>query len=95
MKISPSSYPKKIEGQDSKTRDLGDEILAYDRVRGKVHVLNGTARRIYTLCDGSQTVGEIADQLTRQYDVDADTALSDLIATIERLVQLGLVEILP
>ena len=95
VKIVPESRPKKIEALECQTRDLGDEILAYDRERGKVHVLNTTARQIYELCDGSRTVGEIAKQMASKYEIDAEKARCDVLATIERLVQLSLIEVVP
>lgn len=74
-------------------RDLDDELLFYDGSGDQVHVLNGTARDIYMLCDGSRTAGQIADQLCQEYDVDRDTAAADVRATVDRLAALGIVEL--
>ena len=92
MKIEASFRPTRASGARGQTHDLGDELLAYDRELGQVHVLNRTAREIYSLCDGTRTAEEMAGVIARQYDVDAETSLRDLLATLERLVQLGLID---
>lgn len=92
MKIEASFRPTRASGTRSKTRDLGDEMLAYDRDQGQVHVLNRTAREIYSMCDGTRTAEEMAEAIALEYDVDAETSLSDLLSTLERLIQLGLVD---
>lgn len=92
MKIEPGFRPKRSDPGELSMRDLGDEFLAYDRAHQRVHVLNSTAREILALCDGTSTVEEIAVSLVDTYGIDLDTAMKDLTATIERLVQLGLVE---
>lgn len=73
-------------------RDLGDEYLFYDGAADRVHILNGTARRILLLCDGHRTLAEISDIVAREYTVDRPTALADARETVERLIELGLLE---
>ena len=73
-------------------RDLGDEYIFYDPQGHKLHVLNGTAREIYLLCDGKNTIEEIAAALAKRYEVDRDTVLQDTREALERLLELGLVE---
>ncbi len=73
-------------------RDLGDEILIYDRRGDRVHLLNATAREIYLLCDGSRGIGDIARALRERYrDVDPEQIDKDVRETIARLADLGLV----
>ena len=95
MVLDLKTCPVRSADEDGNTRDLGDELLAYDRANGRVHVLNATAREIHLLCDGSRTLEEIAGELVDIYGIDVETALRDLTATIERFVKLGLVEIRP
>jgi hypothetical protein len=73
-------------------RDLGDEYLFYDPDADRVHILNGTARAIYLLCDGERGLDEIALSIAERYEVDRDTAIRDCAETIERLKELGLVD---
>ena len=70
--------------------DLGDEYLFYDRQQDRVHVLNGTAREIYLLCDGTRSAEEVADVLAQRYAIDVHRALDDTTETIQRLCDLGL-----
>ena len=72
------------------SRDLGDEYLFYDRKGDRIHVLNGTARDIYLLCDGKKTSNEIAEAISDKYEVDPETARTDVQRTIQDLVRLGL-----
>jgi PqqD family protein of HPr-rel-A system len=72
--------------------DLGDEFLFYDREQDRVHVLNGTAREIFLLCDGNRSEEEIARAIAERYQVDVEVALRDARDTIERLVELGLLQ---
>jgi len=82
---SQSCRPKgKVEG-----RDLGDEYLIYDRPTDQVHVLNGTAREIYLLCDGTRTVEQVVEALVEKYGVDESTASGDTERTLEELIELG------
>lgn len=41
-------------------QELPDEVLIYDLERNEVHCLNGSAARVWALCDGERTVAEIA-----------------------------------
>jgi PqqD family protein of HPr-rel-A system len=71
-------------------QDLGDEYLFYDRDSDQVHVLNGTAREIFLLCDGARSDEEIARTFAERYDVEAETARADALRTLDELVRLGL-----
>ena len=74
-------------------KDLSGEYLFYDREGDRVHVLNGTAREIYLLCDGTRTVAVIAGALRERFDVDEATALRDSASTIAALVEQGLLQV--
>lgn len=76
-----------------KVNDLVDELLIYDAKSDKVHVLNDTARAIYLQCDGRRTVEQLARALMQEFDVDRATAMTDTRATIEQLVELGVLSL--
>ena len=46
------------------TETIDDDLCVYDWARHEVHTLNATATRVWQLCDGRHTVGEIAARLT-------------------------------
>jgi len=57
-------------------QELPDEVLIYDVERNEVHCLNGTAARVWALCDGQRTVSEIAQQLGSDLDPEAAETLA-------------------
>lgn len=76
-----------------RARDLGDEYLFYDEAGDAVHVLNGTAREIYLMCDGIRTVSDLARELSETYGVDREVADRDVLEIVARLVDLNLLAV--
>jgi hypothetical protein len=74
-------------------KDLSGEYLFYDRKGDRVHVLNGTAREIYLLCDGARTLVAIAESLRERFEVDDATARRDSASTVAALVEKGLLQV--
>ena len=74
-------------------RDLGEEYLFYDGPGDRVHVLNGTARQIYLLCDGTRSVDDVADAISQSYDTDHPQAEQDTQRTVSELIDLGLLQL--
>ena len=72
-------------------KDLGDEYMFYDRAADRVHVLNGTARDIFMLCDGKHSPEQIAREMAERYGIDEPRAREDTEQTLRELVGLGLV----
>ncbi len=71
-------------------RDLGDEYIFLDAAGDKLHILNGSAREILLLCDGRRTVGAVAQAMAERFRIDLDRALADAQATVDKLIELGL-----
>ena len=88
----PATHDRPRQSSTGDRRDLGDEYIFYDPQGEKLHVLNGTAREIYLLCDGTKTSEEIAAVLSERYEVDLTTALTDTREAVEKLLELGLLE---
>jgi pyrroloquinoline quinone biosynthesis protein D len=87
--LNAESIPKKINGQAS--RVLSGEALVVLIEQRELHRLNGVATRVWELCDG-RSVHEIAQEIVREFEVELDVALSDVLQFVERLVQLGALE---
>src|ERR1700693_664817 len=68
-------YKPKARSNQILVEELVDEILIYDVERNQVHCLNGPAVRIWELCDGERTVGEIAKALNTDLDPEAAETL--------------------
>ncbi len=73
--------------------DTGDEYLFYDREQERVHVLNGTAREIYLLCDGERSMDEIVVAFGERYTELREVAQNDARDLLQQLAGLGLVVI--
>lgn len=80
--------PTRLPGLLSRTVD--DEVVILDRQTGQVHRLNVTASCIWDLCDGANTPAQIADQLAARFSGTTDQVLEDVLTTISRLRDLGL-----
>jgi hypothetical protein len=78
------------QGRDLVLRDVGDELMFYEREGDRVHILNGTARTIFRLCDGQRSIDEIAAELVQEFEVQQDTARRDVEETVDRLCELGI-----
>jgi hypothetical protein len=78
---------------DLMTRLIEGEVVILDREAGKVHQLNPTAGYVWNNCDGSSTVGSIAERLAEAFDVTPEKALRDVEALLQELQGLGLLHI--
>ena len=77
---------------DIKLWEIEGEGVMYDPSSGMGHVLNPTALRIWTLCDGDHTPVDIEKQLAEDFP-SAEVAIhEDVSQTIQQFVDLGLVE---
>jgi hypothetical protein len=68
----------------------GDSVLL-DIDSGEYFSLNDVGGRVWELCDGTRTVGAIADALCAEYDVPRDTAVADARDLLASLAEAGLV----
>lgn len=78
---------------DLMTRLIEGEVVILDREAGKVHQLNPTAGYVWNNCDGSSTVGSIAERLAASFDVAPEMALRDVEALVQELKGLGLLHV--
>jgi len=88
MPARPNAGPRHADGLTGK--DLEHEYVILDRAGDRFYQLNGTARDIYLLCDGSRTLDDIARALCASYDVPLEIARQDTARTIEELTQAGI-----
>lgn len=64
----------------------------YDPPRGEAFTLNRSARAVWSLCDGSRTIREIANELAEWLQSPADEILCDVRTSVQALDGLGLLE---
>lgn len=79
---------KRVDGL--MVRALADEFVLLDTVSSRVHQFNPTASRIWQLCDECSPQS-IAAELAREYDVNEEHALSDVIKTLDTFRSLNLI----
>jgi len=70
----------------------GGEALLVDQSSGKVHVVNGTAARLWELCDGNPTTTQVVESLAAAYELEQDDVREDVDAMLTTFRELGLLE---
>ena len=73
------------------SRLVEGEMIVLDREHDLIHQFNRTATFIWDHCDGQHSTSEIADAVCENFEVDEATAIKEVIETLERLQNLGLV----
>ena len=72
--------------------EMGNDISLYDPIEERVTVLNTTASDIWRLLDGSTSISDITEMLSRAYEeVDQSRVRKDVQATVEKLAEEDLV----
>lgn len=87
-RVHLAARPQHMPGVVGRVTD-GEAVLVHPS-QGKVRVLNGVGTRIWELTDGARTVGDIADVISTEYQVDPAQAESDAMAFCIELVERGL-----
>ncbi len=84
-------YTPQVRRRQILVQDLPDEVLVYDLESNEVHCLNGTAARVWTLCDGEKTVAEIA-RLACSDDVEPGVAETLVWVALDQFAERQLLE---
>ena len=71
-------------------RVVGDEAVLVLPGQGQVKVLNEVGARIWSLADGSRTVGQIAQEIRQEFEVEEAQAAADVQYFVDVLVQKGI-----
>jgi len=69
---------------------LDDDVVLYQQGDERAFVLNHTASRIWSLCDGTRAAESIAEEIAAGYGVAYDHALNDVRDFVVRLRRAGL-----
>jgi hypothetical protein len=78
-------------------RQIADEVILVPIRRDvadldSIYALDGAGPRIWELIDGVRSVGDIIDCIAEEYDVDPDTAESDVREFVSQLEALAAVK---
>ena len=71
---------------------VGSEAILYDRHNGRAHVINSSAARIWELCDGQATVGEITGAFAAAYGLPASDVCADVASILTTFRDLHVLE---
>jgi hypothetical protein len=80
VQIGPSVY----------ARAFDEGLVVLDLKRGEYFGLDGVGRRMWELLVDAKAVGQVADLLVEEYEVERDALLADVIALTEELLDRGL-----
>jgi hypothetical protein len=86
--ISGDSVP--IQARGVLNYRLADDMVVYDPVRSQAASLNGTARAVWDLCDGSRSVHMLCNAIVERFDVSPEEASTQVHDAVEQLFELGL-----
>ena len=81
-----------VRCQEMLEADVNGEIVALNVERGQCYGLNSVATEIWRMLEEPKSVDEICATLTTDYDVDAATCRSEVLALLSQLEQEGLVK---
>ncbi len=61
-------------------------LVLLDIESGEYYTLNEVGDRVWELCDGSRTIGEVIAAISREYDASEDIVATDVTELLEELV---------
>ena len=86
-----NTYPCRINGIES--HNLSDDALLYVSEHEKGFTLNNTAKEIWKLCDGKNSVEDIIHNLNNRFECTESILREDVKKTIEQLYAESLLEL--
>jgi PqqD family protein of HPr-rel-A system len=84
----PDSRPKHRDGLT--IVELDGEAVVYDEHNGELHHLNPSATVALSLCDGTRTVEQMADEVSNAFGVSVQDVLPQMRSVLERFAEAGL-----
>jgi len=76
---------------DVRWRELGPRVVVLHQRRGTYYTLNELGAFLWKSVNGRTRLGLILEKIVERYEVDPDTARSDLLETLQDLVREGLI----
>ncbi len=87
--INPQRHP------ELELQAMNDGVVVHHLITERVHVLNGSAALILTLCDGHHSVDQLVNALVGESGISFAKAQSDVRRFLLELVELDLIEYTP
>lgn len=77
-------------GADHVEAQMGSQTVMMSISRGKYFALDGTGQRIWECLAKPVAVGEIVEQLVREFDVEHERCAADVLSFVSELMANGL-----
>ena len=88
--IGPDFVP--LRAPSTHTVELDGEAILLDEARNRLHLLNTTATLVWSFCDGSNTLGDIARDLAEVVEMPTARVSDELVALARKLAAEGLLD---
>ena len=72
--------------------ELDDTVVMMDAEEGRYYELDPVAASVWALLERDKSVAEVCEALEKQYDVAPETCREDVLAFVEELDRLGVVQ---
>lgn len=76
---------------DLAIEEANGELIVLDKASGKVHQLNSSASFVWACLGEGLAIDQIALELSKAFDIEPETALADVQATLAQFEGLALV----
>ena len=83
-----------VASADQISCELTDEAVVLGLTDGVYYGLNAVALRVWRMIQTPTGVAEVKEQLLREYDVDEERCVSELLELLEQLREWGLVSVI-
>ena len=90
-----SGSSRVVVSRDQVSTNLSGEEVILSITNGVYFGLDRVGARIWALLQESRTLDEVADVVVREFDVQRERALADLVTLARQLSENGLIEVLP
>jgi hypothetical protein len=84
-----------VASRDQLSTKLSGEAVILGLRDSVYYGLDGPGVRIWELVQQPAALGDVADVVSSEFDVERDTALNDLLALTNELLNRGLLEVVP
>ena len=76
------------QNERTASRVMDGKAIVITIDRNQLHVLNAVGTRVWQLTDG-RSINDIVDDIVREFAVDRDRALADVLAFAEQMLAVG------
>ena len=84
------TFPRRVDTLE--IQHAGTDVLVHDTATRKIHVLNETAAKVLSMCDGEHGIDAIVDGLSEDGAVDRERVRTDVEAVLASFEKLGLLQ---